>query len=110
MQEKRNRRLRKKLYLGEFAIKGFEYSCDLDINSETDFDAFFERFLDVLEEKKLCMGSGGDLTSLTGFICSELRYGSATEEDLIAMEAWLNAEAVVSNVVMGKLVDANYDE
>ncbi|MCZ2722788.1 50S ribosome-binding protein YggL [Marinomonas sp. 15G1-11] len=110
MQEKRNRRLRKKLYLGEFAIKGFEYSCDLDINSETDFDAFFERFLDVLEERKLCMGSGGDLTSLTGFICSELRYGSATEEDLIAMEAWLNAEAVVSNVVMGKLVDANYDE
>ncbi|MFT2109593.1 YggL family protein [Marinomonas sp. 2405UD68-3] len=108
MKDKRSRRLRKKLYLGEFAIKGFEYSCELNINTDAEFDAFFERFLDVLEERKLCMGSGGDLTSLTGFICSELRYGSATDDDLAAMEAWLNSESVVSNVTMGELVDANY--
>ncbi len=109
MKEKRNRRLRKKLYLGEFAIKGFEFSCELNISTDIEFDAFFDRFVDVLEEKKLCMGSGGDLTSLAGFICSELRYGSATDADLAAIEAWLNSESLVSNVVMGELVDANYD-
>ncbi|MFL7048825.1 50S ribosome-binding protein YggL, partial [Vibrio cyclitrophicus] len=35
--ENKNRRLRKKLYLGEFAILGFEVSCTTSI---ADFDQY----------------------------------------------------------------------
>ena len=47
----RSRRLRKKLYLGEFAIMGFDFSCKVDINSDAEFEAFLEAFADVAEEK-----------------------------------------------------------
>ncbi|GHB75499.1 hypothetical protein GCM10008107_26380 [Psychrosphaera saromensis] len=108
MASTKSRRLRKKLYLGEFAILGFEFSCDLAINDDGGFNSFLDLFLEFIVERELYMGGGGDTKSFSAFICSDHRYGSVTTEDHDAISNWLQSNSYVSKVVMGQLVDANY--
>ncbi len=108
MVRTKSRRLRKKLYLDEFAVLGFELSCDLSVKSEDDFDSLLDQFLDFIVDRKLCMSGGGNTKSFGAFICSEHRYGSATNEDIEAIKNWLQSRERTSNVVVGQLVDANY--
>ncbi len=77
--DNKSRRIRKKLFLGEFAILGFEISCETDINDFDRYDAFVDDFIDYIDELGLCFGGGG-LELFEGFLCSTDRYGSATEE------------------------------
>ena len=44
---KRSNRLRKKLYLDEYAILGFEFSCKIDLTEEADYGQFFDN-LDIV--------------------------------------------------------------
>ena len=55
MSEKtsRNRRIRKKLHLDEWAILGFEFSCNLAEASEQEYESFFNTFADVVIEQHL---------------------------------------------------------
>jgi len=101
----RSRRLRKKLYVGEFAIMGFEFTCKVDIDSDTQFEAFLEAFADVAEDKNLLISLDNDDEQFEGFVTSHDRYGSATEEDKAAIEAVLLAHSIVSDVGVSKLVD-----
>lgn len=110
MSEKttRNRRIRKKLHLDEWAILGFEFSCKLALASEADYDAFFKSFADLVKSQHLYITLDNDSESFEGFVTSADRYGNATEEDRAAIEALLNSNAIVSEVKVGALIDAFY--
>ena len=100
----RSRRLRKKLYLDEFAILGFEFSCKIAEVSEEDYDAF----ADQAEKRDLFVSIDGEEHQFEGFVTAGNRYGSASEDDRKAMEETLAAFSIVSDVVVGPLVDAFY--
>lgn len=108
MAKNRSRRLRKKLYVDEFQILGFEFSSKLALASEEEFYEFFDQFIDLIEQRNLCMGGGGGPDEFSGFITSEARYGSASNDDQKAVEAWLKSKSFVSNVKIGALVDGMY--
>ncbi|WP_163132580.1 YggL family protein [Agarivorans sp. Alg241-V36] len=107
MTKTTSRRLRKKLYLEEFAVFGFICACDLD-ETEAGFDLFLDELVDVVEARGLIIGGGGSAKEFAAFVASQQRYGSATEEDRQAVEQWLSAQPRTSQVVIGKLIDANY--
>lgn len=67
--ENKNRRLRKKLYLGEFAILGFEVSCTTSITDFDQYDVFIDEFIDFIDGIGLCFGGGG-LELFEGFVCA----------------------------------------
>lgn len=108
MHSNKSRRLKKKLYLDEFAISGFEFSCTLNAKTSDDFDSLLSQLVDFVESRELSMGGGGDAKLFTAFICSEHRYASATEEDRDAITAWLDKQKAIENITVNKLVDANY--
>jgi len=105
----KNRRIRKKLYLDEFAIKGFELSFDIAEKAD-ELNDFIWELVEVIESNGMDIGGSGDASSWNGFVLSSERYGSPTEANIKTVEDWLNAKDFISNVVMGKLVDANYGE
>ena len=107
MTTQRSRRLRKKLFLDEFAILGFEFSCCIEVK-EKEFDELLDGFLDLIESRNLCFGGGGDLNTFSGLVCSNERYASASSDDQLALRDWLTKLDSVTNVKVGTLVDANY--
>jgi uncharacterized protein YggL (DUF469 family) len=111
MSEKttRNRRIRKKLHLDEWAILGFEFSCQLAQASEADYEAFFNSFAALVEKQHLYITLDNDSESFEGFVTSADRYGNATEEDRAAIEAVLKSHAIVDDVKVAALVDAFYE-
>lgn len=106
---KRSRRLRKKLYLDEFAIMGFEFSCKIDLSEEADYGAFFDNFAGQVEDRNLFVSLDGNEDLFEGFVTSGDRYGSATEDDRQAIEKALSEYKIVSDVTIGPLVDACYE-
>jgi uncharacterized protein len=106
---KRSNRLRKKLYLDEYAILGFEFSCKIDLSEEADYGQFFDNFAGQVEDRNLFVSLDGNEELFEGFVTSGDRYGSATEEDRKAIEGALSAYKIVSDVTIGKLVDACYE-
>ncbi len=105
--DNKKRRILKKLYLGDFAILGFDIQCETDIQDFERYDAFVDAFVDYIDSIGLCFGGGG-LEYFEGFLCSTERYGSATEEQKAQVLAWLEAREEVKNAQVGELVDANY--
>lgn len=108
MLNNRNRRLRKKLYLDEFAVFGFSLSCDVNLNDEEEVFTLIDSLTDLLGGRNLCLGGGGGVKSLNVFICSLDRYGSVSNEDRQSVIDWADSNGSVSNFVAGELVDANY--
>lgn len=108
MHSNKSRRLRKKLYLEEFAILGFEFSCTLNSKTSEDFYSVLNQLIDFVESRELSMDGGGDTKLFTAFICSDHRYASATEADRDAVSAWLDAQENIEKITVGKLIDANY--
>jgi len=102
---KQNRRLRKKLHLGEFQQLGFEISITLKPNlGIDDLDRFLDEFiLDAIEKNELAFGGGTD----GGFITTWKR-GSASEAHRAIVENWLRQRQEVISVTLGPLVDAWY--
>lgn len=109
MHKTRKKRLRKKLYLDEFAVLGFEFSCEFELTQESEFDCLLDNFILFIESRELCMGGGGDIKSFNGFICSDHRYESASNDDRDAIKNWLDSNKTVTNIIVYPLVDANYD-
>ena len=106
--DNKKKRIRKKLYLGEFAIKGFEVTCNIDIEDGEEFETFLNDFIDLAESHNLVLAGSGD-DEFDGFIYSSNRYGSVTEEQRTEIEAWLNKHPKISSVNAGKLIDVVYE-
>ncbi|MFT5117511.1 MAG: hypothetical protein ACI9NY_001040 [Kiritimatiellia bacterium] len=104
----RSNRLRKKLYLDEFAILGFEFTCKVSMESESEYDAFFQRFAVLVEARNLYINLDGDADCFVGFVTSADRYGNATAEDKKAIENALSDNKMISDLSVGDLVDAFY--
>jgi uncharacterized protein YggL (DUF469 family) len=106
--EKMKRRIQKKLYLGEFAILGFEFSCSIDDMDEDKVNDFFTDLLTFLEDNNMMFSGGGTKDNFGGYITSPNRYGCNTDEDRSALETWLTAQSGVSDVKVEALTDAIY--
>jgi uncharacterized protein YggL (DUF469 family) len=111
MSEKpsRNSRQQKKMYLGEWAILGFEFSFKLTEASEAQYELFFNSLEELVNTKELYISLDNDSESFEGSVTSAERYGNATEEDRAAIETLLNSNDIVSEVKVGGLVDAFYE-
>ncbi|ROS05682.1 hypothetical protein EDC56_1228 [Sinobacterium caligoides] len=108
MSNTQSRRLRKKLYLGEFAILGFEFSSQLSFNDEAGYDAFFDGLIALIDGRELMISGGGNKSHFEGFVTSNQRYGSTSEDDRNAVQAWLTAQECVSDIKVGELTDVYY--
>ncbi|MGF1911802.1 YggL family protein [Vibrio kasasachensis] len=106
-QENKKRRILKKMYLGEFAMLGFEVGCKTNITDFERYDVFVDDFIDYIDSLGLCFGGGG-LEIFEGFICVSERYKNVTEEQKALVVAWLEAREEVSSVEASELLDANY--
>ena len=106
---KRSRRLRKKLYIDEFAVYGFEVTITFADFDENTFDTLLNEMFDFVESRNLIIEGGGGVDEFEAFISSNERYGSTTEDDRNAVSAWLEGKSVIQNVEVSDLVDANYD-
>jgi len=102
----KTKRVQKKLFLGEFAVYGFEVSGK--VTQESEFDCFFDDFMIFIESKGLCFGGGYTKDFFDGFITHMNRYGSASEEDRQEIESWISSKGNLTDIVIGSLVDANY--
>lgn len=104
---KRNRRLRKKLFSGEFAVQGFAFDCKLNHQNDEQFFAFLDQLIDFTEQHQLFFGASGGYDSyFEGFVMSEVRYQSATEQDRELVSAWLKARSDVTDLNVATLRDA----
>ena len=108
-QSVRNKRQQKKMYLGEWAILGFEFSFKLTEASEQQYEAFFNSLEELVNTEELYISLDNNSELFDGSATSAERYGSATDEDRTAIEALLNSHAIVSEVKVGGLVDAFYE-
>jgi len=104
----KKKRLRKKLFLGEFAIYGFKFDCKVNLKSEAEVDQFLDEIIDLAVSRKLQVGGGGGQSGFGMFVCSEHNYGSATEEDREIFKEWLTNHKVVSDLKISQIIDANY--
>jgi uncharacterized protein YggL (DUF469 family) len=107
-EDKMKRRIRKKLYLGEFAILGFEFSCSIDDMDENKVNDFFADLLTFLASNNMLFSGGGTKDNFGGYITSRQRYGCATDEGRKALETWLTAQAGVTDAQVAELSDAIY--
>jgi uncharacterized protein YggL (DUF469 family) len=108
-QPVRNRRLQKKMYLGEWAILGFEFSFTLTEASEEQYELFFNSLETLVNTEELYISLENDNESFQGSATSAERYGNTTEKNRAAVEALLKNNAIVSEVNVGVLVDAFYE-
>jgi uncharacterized protein len=103
------KRLRKKLYVGEFKEMGFYVRFRLAENlSEEDLNAFLDQFLnEVIEAHGLYFGGGGH-REWQGFVGLN-RRGSATEEHRNQVDSWLGSHPQVQDRELSDLRDVWYD-
>lgn len=105
---KRSNRLNKKLYVGEYAVLGFEVSFKFSEIDELVFDTFFNDIVEFVESRNLILGGAGGSQSFVIYVSSYGRYISATEEDRSAFEQWLAARDFIVDGDVAPLSDAYY--
>jgi len=96
------------MYLGEFSIMGFEFSCKINLDSEAEYEVFFDQFADFVDGKNLFVSLDANEELFEGFVTSGDRYGNASEEHRKAVEQALSSYAIVSEVTVGELINAYY--
>jgi uncharacterized protein YggL (DUF469 family) len=102
------KRLRKKLHRGEFRELGFQLSFDVKVETQEEFDQFFEDFLGRLESAELgYTGTSGE--SWEGMI-AKLASGTITAADRDHVRSFLEQDARVANVEVGDFIDVWQDE
>lgn len=107
MAKRRNRRLRKKLRVGEFQELGFEVRARVVASlTEDERSTLLDRFVEECIEP-IDLGFGGGLNDdLDGFVVSMKRRASATDEQREKVRAWLSARSELSAIEIGPLTDA----
>lgn len=107
IKSKLKKRLRKKHHLGEFQEFGFEIFTELKPDlSENDFDKFLDDFIDEIENEKLSFGGGGNREIWQGFVTSDEKYTSPTEEQKEKIQKWLESRDEVGDIKIGEFRDA----
>lgn len=100
----RNRRLSKKLHVGEFQELGFYYRATYAGNSNSEAaEALIDELLEFVINRGL---------ELSGWVEEGIigRFqGSANDEDRMAVESWLNARPELTNVKVSPLIDIWYE-
>ena len=104
----KSKRVQKKLYLGDYAILGFEISAKFTQEDETDVESFFDSFIEFTESLNLCLGVGYSMSEFNGFITTMERYKSPSKDDRVAVERWLSSQSNISDIAVGSLIDVNY--
>lgn len=95
------KRLRKKKRLGEFREYGF--GVKFSIPDDSDWNPIFWAFVEeAIERNGLLFGGSPH----GGFVTKNARRASTTENDRIAVEAWLKSRPEVSDITVGPLRDA----
>jgi len=107
-QVKRTKRLEKKLYVGKYAVLGFEISFKFTEVNEQNFDTFFAELMEFVESRNLILGSAGGTENFVIYISSHGRYVSATEQDRSAFEQWLSDRDFITDSKVEALSDAYY--
>ena len=102
MSKTRNRRQRKKLFVGEFKELGFDLDLSFAEAADTDkVDAFFHHFFhEAIMPEGLVFGGADD----AGFVCTS-RRGSVTEAQRSEVERWLDGNPALSGFRVGPLMD-----
>lgn len=102
--QRRSRRLRKKLHIGEFRELGFELALHLVPNlSAAADDAFWHAFIvECIEARGLSYGGAS-----TGMVVRAGR-GSVSVEDREVVRAWLAARSELLSSELGALEDVWY--
>jgi len=103
------KRLRKKLYMGEFKEMGFHVRFRLAENlGEEDLNMFFDQFVtEIIEANDLYFGGGGN-QEWQGFVGLN-RRGSVTEEQRNQVSTWLGNHPQVVEHEVSDLRDVWYD-
>jgi uncharacterized protein YggL (DUF469 family) len=103
------RRLRKKLYLGEFQEHAFELKVSFkEALDEDALNAFLDDFITAVEAQNLDYIGGFDSKWLEGTVMANKRYASPSDEDRKALEGWLKGRSEVDSVETGEMYDAWY--
>ncbi|MGI2260706.1 50S ribosome-binding protein YggL [Shewanella sp. GXUN23E] len=108
--DNKSRRLRKKLYLGEFAVFGCQLQCQLSCTSAQEHDDFTDALMAFLESRELCCLCGASNGVCDAIILPEARYGAPSADDLQALTSWLQAQDKVTGFQLGELLDLNYGD
>ncbi len=105
----RSRRLRKKLFLDEFATDGFELDFEFTAEKDADqLDEFIAAFMEgPIESNYLVFFGSACAETFSGVIICSDRYCSVTTAQRQAVSEWLDANSHVSTVECGELTDAN---
>ena len=104
-----NRRLRKKMRIGEFREDCFPVKFRMKATLSTDeLGSFTDRFITMIENAGLQFGGGGG-SDWKGIV-ETFRRGSTTEKQRDAVLAWLETQDEVSGVSGGEIFDGWYGE
>ncbi|MCP5350264.1 MAG: DUF469 family protein [Oceanospirillaceae bacterium] len=106
----RSRRLRKKLHVGEFEVKGFTIKLTFkESQDESHFQAFMQDFFhQAIEQKGLLFSGWGTAESFQGLVMTDQRYSSVEETQRQQVMAWLNAHPLIASATASELLDAYY--
>ncbi|PKF60665.1 hypothetical protein CW745_14145 [Psychromonas sp. psych-6C06] len=105
---KRSNRLNKKLYVGKYAVLGFEVSFTFTEVDESVFDGFFSELVEFVESRNLILGGAGGSHRFVIYVSSYGRYISATDSDRSAFKDWLTSRDYISDCNVAPLSDAYY--
>ncbi|WP_426416463.1 50S ribosome-binding protein YggL [Aestuariirhabdus sp. LZHN29] len=106
---RRSRRLRKKLFTGEYRVLGAE--CRVRFSRallEAEIENFWDQLVALLGTMELQFGGGGAARVFSGFITAKGRYGGVTQEQLEKLDEWLKAQLLVASVEISEPMDAYY--
>ena len=106
----RSTRLKKKLYVDEFATLGFsiqyEFSHEFTVAEQ---DGFLDGLLDIIEAHELLFAGGCSRVSGDGVVYSNKRYGSVTKQDQQIINDWLASNEKLANFQVKPLFDLTYE-
>lgn len=105
--KKRKRRLRKKLYLDEFAVFAFELRINLSTSTVTEELTFIDSLIDKLESMELCYMGHFLGERLRGYVMAKGRYKSPTEAQRQELTDWCSNSPDIAECRIGELVDGN---
>lgn len=107
----RSKRLRKKLMIEEFKALGFHVNFEWNTPlSPEQFDVAYDQFIGEGLVDHGLEGGGGTDNKTAHFFVMRKGQKNATEEDRVVLEGWLSRQPYVKSFVVGKLIDAQYDE
>jgi uncharacterized protein len=108
----RSRRLCKKLYVGEFEVKGFTIKLTFkDAQDESHFNAFMQDFFhQAIEQKNLLFSGWGTAESFQGLVMADKRYQSVSSAQRQEVLDWLTKQPLIANAEGSALLDAYYGE